>query len=213
MKTPALAPALAVVSGMALAAAGSPAAAQESGTFTLTQNGNQVAAEEFTRTGDRLETELEVTGQGVFVTDASLGEDAKVDRVELRIMPPDNPDADPLQTVAAEFASDSVTVEQPIGTAVGTQAAVDGTVPFLNPSPSYMEQILRRARALGGSQVTVQIWVPRQGAGQVVQAHVEFGDGAATLTLGTAAIELDTDDEGRVLGGEVPGQGLIIERQ
>lgn len=212
MKIRALAPVIAVACGMALAAF-SPAAAQESGTFTLIQNGQEMATEEFTRTGDMLETQLSVTGQALILTEGTLDDNGMVDRMEIRVLPPESPDAEPLQTIAAEFANDSVHVEQPIGTPTAGQPAVAGTVPFLNPSPAHLEQILRRARALGGNQVTVQIWVPSQGAGQVVPAQIAFDDDTATLTLGAVAFELETDDEGRVLGGQVASQGLVIERR
>lgn len=212
MNDRALASALVAACSLTLAVA-MPATAQESGTFTLVQGGNQVATETFTRSGDQLETELRVTGQGIIATDAVLGTDGTVERVELRILPVGDPDADPLQSTAADFQNDSIHVEQPIGTATASSAATGGTVPYVNPSPSYMEQILRRARALGGSEVTVQIWTPGQGAGDVGPAHVAFDGESAILTLGEATIELETDAEGRVLKAEVPDQGLVIERE
>ncbi len=211
MKTRALIVALATASGMALAA---PAAAQETGTFTLTQNGTEVASEAFTRSDDVLETEMTIPGQALIVTEATVTEGAVVDRLEIRVMPPGSPDADPLQSTAAQFANDSVHVEEPIGSEPMSQPAVRGTVPFLNPSPAHLEQILRRARALGGNNVTVQVWVPAQGPGQVVAGQVAFhDDDTATLSLGSVAFELETDDVGRLLGGAVPSQGLTIERQ
>lgn len=213
MKTRALVAALATAGGMALAAG--PTAAQESGTFVLTQNGNEIATEEFTRTDDMLEAEMTVPGRAVIATEATLAGDGIVERLEVRVLPAGSPEADPIQTTAAEFRSDSVFVEQPIGTSAAAQPAGLGTVPFMNPSPSHLEQILRRARALGGSNVTVQVWIlPSQGAGQVADAQVAFGDdGAAALSLGSVTFELQTDEEGRLLGGEVPAQGLVIERQ
>ncbi len=215
MKTRALAPVLAVAGGLVMTAMSTPAAAQSSGTFTLTQNGNEIATEEYTRTDDRLETQLEVTGQALITTTAALADDASVDRLELRILPPATPDADPLQSIAAEFGSDSVHVEMPIGTAAGAGPATAGTVPYVDPSPSYMEQILRRARALGGAEATVQVWVPSQGAGQVIPAQVAFGDddSTATLSIGTVTFQFDLDDEGGITRGEVPAQGLVIEQQ
>ena len=207
----------ALLAATALAAAlgtAAPAAAQESGTFVLIQNGTEIARESFTRSDGTLATQLEIPDQGVVDTEAVIGAEATVDRMEIRALPAGDPDAEPLQSTAAEFRGDSIFVEQPIGTDVAATAAPSGTIPYLNPSPSYMEQILRRARAVGGSEVTVQIWVPGQGAGQTVPAQVAFsGDGSATLTLGTAAIQLQTDETGRVLAGEVPAQGLVIERR
>ena len=214
MKTRVLAPVLAVAGGLALAGVSTPVSAQTTGSFTLTQNGNEVATEEFTRTDDQLETQLEVTGQALIMTTATLADDATINRLELRILPPGTPDADPLQSIGAEFGSDSVHVEMPIGTKTAAGPAVAGTVPYVDPSPSYMEQILRRAQALGGSNVTVQVWVPGQGAGQVVPAQVAFGDDStATLAIGNVTFEFELDDEGGITRGELPAQGLVIERQ
>lgn len=204
----------AVVGSLALASAAlAPAAAQDTGTFVLTQGGNQIATETFTRTGDRLETRLDVTEQGIMTTEATLGGAGTVSRMELRVLPPGSPDAEPLQTIAADFRADSVHVEQPIGTATAATAVAEGTIPYLNPSPSYMEQILHRARAIGGADVTVQTWIPGPGGGQVVPAQVTFDGDAASLALGPATIEIETDADGRLLGAEVSAQELVIERR
>lgn len=213
MKRTVLVPALTVAAGLIAATAATPTAAQETGTFTILQAGNEIATESFTRTADRLETELEITGQAVIAARATLSPDATVDRLELRILPPDDPDADPFQSTAAEFRDDSVHYEQPIGNPAGVSTADDGTIPYVDPSPSFMEQILRRARALGGEQATVQIWMQAQGGPQVVPADVIFDGNDATLMLGNAMIEATTDGEGRLLSGEIPAQQVVIERQ
>lgn len=215
METRARVTALTVAAVLSLALADLPTAAQETGTFTLTQNGNQVATEAFTRTSDHLKTQLTVPGQALILTDATLTEDAMVSRLEIRVLPPGSgPDGDPIQTTAASFGPDSVHVEQPIGTAAGGLPAVRGTVPYLNPSPSHMEQIIRRARALGGKDVAVQVWAAGRGVGQVVEAQVAFhDDGGATLSMGGTPIELELDAQGRLIHGEVASQNLVIERQ
>ena len=206
--------AIAATVALAGATLTTPGAAQSTGTFTLEQGGEQIATESFTRSGERLETELVMTGQGIIATEAVLDDDATVTRLEFRILPPGDPDADPLQSMAAEFEGDSVHVEQPVGTASASGTAPDGAVPYVNPSPSYLEQILRRARAMGASEATVDIWGPGQGAGQLGQAQVTFeGEETATLSLGGVAMEIETDGEGRLLRAEIPAQQLVIERQ
>ena len=204
--------ALGAAAGLVVALA-LPASGQDTGEFVLTQGGNQIGSETFTRSAELLETELRVTGQGTIATVATLGDAAMVDRVELRILPPGDAGAEPLQTLAAEFRGDSVFVEQPIGTAGATAGAGAGTIPYINPSPSYLEQIVRRARSLDGSDVTVQIWAPGPNGGQVAPAPVTCEGDRATLTLGAVTINITTDADGRLLGAEVPAQGLTIERQ
>lgn len=214
MSRSAHAPVLAVAVGLVLASAGTaPAVAQDTGRFVLTQDGDQIATETFTRVEGQLETRMDVSDQGVMESVSTLNPDATVSRIELRVLPADSPDAEPLQTIAADFQADSVHYEQPIGTEVGATAAPEGTIPYLNPSPAYMEQILRRARAVGGTEVTVQVWVPGPGGGQVMPAEVAFGEEGATLVLGPATVEIETDEAGRLLGAEVPAQSLVIERQ
>lgn len=193
-------------------AAGS-AASQETGTFTMTQAGNQIGTETFTRSGEMLSTELEVAGQGRIATTSVLGDEGVVTRIELRILPPGDGDVEPLQSLAAEFRDDSVHVEQPIGTLAASAEAMKGTIPYVNPSPSYLEQIVRRARAVGGSDVTVQVWAPGPAGGRVAEAKVTFNGASATLVLGAVSVEIDTDEQGRLLGAEVAAQGLLIERE
>lgn len=203
---------LAACTALALAAPVA-ASAQESGRFTLTQGETLVATEAFTRSADALDTELEVVGQARMVTHAALRDDATISRVEIRVFAPGQDEAGPTQTSAAEFGDGVVRLEQPIGTPAAEPSEVaEGAVPYLNPSPSYMEQILRRARALGGGSPTVQVWVPGPGGGQVVPAQVTFSGAAATLGLGAVAIEIETDDAGRILAASVPSQGLEIVR-
>lgn len=205
--------ALAVAAGFALTLAHAPAAGQETGTFVVTQGGSELGTETFTRSGSTLETELTIAGQGTLATTATLGAEATVGRVELRILPPGSPDAEPTQTLAAEFRQDSAYLEQPIGVDAGSTDAAAGTIPYINPSPSYMEQIIRRARWVDGSEVTVQIWVPGPDGGRVTPAHVTFEGDSASLTLGDVTVDITTDADGRLLSAEVPAQGLTIERQ
>lgn len=197
----------------ALAAAVAPAAAQDTGTFTLVQNGQTIATEEFTRTGDRLETRMAMPDQAAVDATATLRPDATVSRLEVRVFPPGAADQEPSQTSAAIFGDGEIRIEMPIGTASGEPVSVEaGTVPYLNPSPSYMEQILRRARAIGGDdEVAVPVWAP--GAGPVPPARVTFAGDDATLMLGQVEVRIRTDDQGRLLSASVPAQNLTIERE
>lgn len=206
---------LAATAVLALAlATGATAQAPEAGTFTLTQNGTTIATETFERSADVLETELAVVNQATLVTHGTLRPDATIGRLAVRVYGPGGPTGEPLQTSAVTFENGTATFEQPIGAAAGEPRDVaEGAVPYVNPSPSYMEQILRRARVLGGDTVTVPLWTPGPGGGQMIEATVVFGDGSATFTLGPVAVEATTDAVGRLLSARVPSQGLIIERE
>jgi len=90
-------------------------------------------------------------------------------------------------------------------------ASRPGLVTYVNPSPSAMEQIVRRARAMGGDSAQV----PILGAdnGQLGEVAVRFvGADSAILSLGPVVLRMRVDRAGSLLGGTVPSQGLVITR-
>ncbi|HUF05908.1 MAG TPA: hypothetical protein VMP86_00815 [Candidatus Binatia bacterium] len=200
-----------------LLAAATGAGAQQAadhGTFTLIQDGRAIATESFERSGDRLETELAVVDQATLVTRADLNPDATIARLEVEVFGPGGAAGEPIQSSAVTFADGRASFEEPLGTATPGDREVDaGAVPYLNPSPASLEQILRRARAIGGDRVTVPIWVPGPDGGNVATAAVEFGPGTATIAFGAARVETTTDAVGRLLSARVPSQNLVIERR
>jgi hypothetical protein len=194
-----------------------PAAAQapEEAVFTLQQGSAIQATEAFRRTADRLEVELAAqTGARVLYT-AELRADASVARLEVRQFAPGaEAGAEPAQQATGTFRGDSVLLTRTQGgeTETDRRATTPGVVAYINPSPSLMEQIVRRARAIGGARVEVPIWVT-SGGGQNLSAAVEFtAPDAAVLTLGNTQVQLRVDGEGRVLGGSVVAQALTITR-
>jgi hypothetical protein len=219
MKRTALLPLLVLAACAAPAAQGPIAApsgaAAERGEFTLRQAETVIATERFTRSGDRVESELVFPGQVRIVYTATLAPDATVPRIELQAFPAaGSADAAPAQRSVATFRSDSVFTETTTGDSTQTarHAATPGALPYLNPSPVMMEQILRRARVIGGEQVEVPVYVAGSG-GQVVPATVSFqGTGAASINLGGVEVVISTDAAGRILSGTVPAQNVSIER-
>lgn len=188
--------------------------ADETGVFSIEQGGAIFATESFARWSDRLEAELDVRGQATIRFDADLEGDETISRLEVMVFEAGNTGGEPLQTSAATFDGGQVSLEQPIGQATGeTQPVAEDAIPYMNPSPSFMEQILRRARAKGGAQVSVPVWVPTQEGGQTGLATVAFDGNDATITLGGVRILTRTDAEGRLLSGSVPAQQLTIERR
>jgi hypothetical protein len=206
---------LAATAILALAAASAAVGQQpESGTFTLTQNGATIATETFERSARVLETELTVVNQATLQTHATLRPDATVGRLAVSVFGPGGATGEPVQTSAVRFENGTATFEQPVGTPAGEPTEVDaGAVPYVNPSPSFMEQILRRARAMGGDSVAVPVWTPGPGGGRMTTATVVFAERTATLTLGPVAIEATTDAVGRLLSARVPAQALVIARE
>lgn len=188
----------------------SPSVAVE-GRFVLTQGSDTIGTEHFSRTSDRLRAEFTARGVEAFRYDAELAPDASVKRIRLTVRPP----AGGAQTSTAAFAGDSVTLtrEAPGDSARRARRPVaPGSVPYVNPSPSLMEQIVRRARALGGGTASVPVFVGGAGPANVT-AVVDFAaSDSARLDLGGVSVLLRVDGAGAILGGSVPSQRLTISR-
>lgn len=193
-------------------------AAPVRGTFTLVRGADTIGTETFTRGADRLEATFAAGRRSLFRYDAALRPDAGTARIAVTPLAPAVAAAAP--SASATFAGDSVTVRQD-GAAGGPattarRAAPPGTVAYVNPSPSLMEQIVRRARALGGAPGGAPVAVPVfvSGTGGVGQtATVAFlAPDSARLDLAGVALRFRVDPAGAVLGGTVPAQGLTIVR-
>lgn len=193
-----------------------PAPTVETGTFTLRSGPTPLASERFQRSPGALEVEL-TTPIGVRVSYAArLRDDASVSFIDVREYPPGAAAGEPpMQQSTGTFVGDSVLLSLNRGgeTQVARRATTRGVVPYINPSPSLMEQVIRRARALRGPRVSVPVWLPT-GGGQNATATVDFTTAdSARLELGGVQLLLRVDAEGRVLGGAIPAQGLTLDRQ
>lgn len=191
-------------------------AAVIAGRFVLLQGSDTIGVERFDRAPDRLRAEFTARGTVAFRYDAALAPDASVSRIRLTVMPPAGGEL----TSTAAFAGDSVTLtrEAPSSDAAKSarRAAARGSVPFINPSPSLMEQIVRRARAIGGSgpmaTAAVPVFVGGGGPPNVAATVTFAAPDSARLDLGGVEVLLRVDGAGAILGGSVPTQRLTIER-
>ena len=188
------------------------AAAPQAGTFHLIRAGDTIASERFTRTATRLDAQLGSRMGGRFVFGADLAADASITRLEASTYTGAAADTAAQQRSVATFRGDSVMLEV---TGAGARSSRIGTtrgvIPYVNPSPSLMEQILRRGRVLGGDSVAVPILVV--GGGQTVPAMVRFmGADSAVISLASVQVRARTDRSGALLGGTVPSQDIVIAR-
>lgn len=191
-------------------------AVPEQAAFVILRGADTIGTERFTRTPDRLEAAFVTPSQGRFSFSASVAPDATVPRIDVQVYRAGSPaDAAPSQRASAVFQGDSVVIEDAReGTTAHTArlATTRSAIPFINPSMSLVEQILRRARAVGGTTVDVPVFIAAAG-GQTSPARVTFvGTDSATVLLGPAEFRVRVDGDGRLLGGGVPSQGLVIER-
>lgn len=185
----------------------------DTGEFTLVREGSPVATERFTRTPLLLDALLAIPGQARLAYSAALAPDATMSRVEARVFGPAPSDTTPLQRSTAELRGDSVISVTIMGDSTQRRAIAvpPGTLFYLSPSVALMEQLVRRARALGGDSTSIPVLLAGTG-GRTLPAAVIFTPDSARLVLGPAEARLRVDAGGRVLGGTVPSQNVEITR-
>jgi hypothetical protein len=193
----------------------------ERAAFVLRRGADTVVVERFSRTRDLLSGDIDVRGQGSIEYQASLDYPAQtVSRILVGIVPASAPKSAATQRATAVFRADSVIVENVSGDSTRTSryATQVGAVPYVNPSVAMAEQIVRRARVLGGPQarpagpVPLPVFVAGTG-GQTVVATVTFaGEDSVQLNLAGTALRFAIDRSLRIVGGAVPSQGLTIVR-
>jgi hypothetical protein len=85
------------------------------------------------------------------------------------------------------------------------------TLLTLNPSIGLVEQVVRRARVLGGQSADVSL-LPLNRGSSVATAQVSFTADSAVISADGTEVRLQVDAAGRILGGSIPEQGLTITR-
>jgi hypothetical protein len=174
-----------------------------------------VATEQFQVSRDQLTGELLVPNQVKVRYAAKLRDDGSTSEVEALVFPADAPaNAAPAQQSRGRFRGDSVEVETRSGgtthdTTVATQS---GAVFYMNPSFAMLEQVLRRARAIGGHTMTVPVFVSSAN-GQTMPATVRFvGSDSARVSLGGTEIRLQIDAASRIVSAAIPSQEVTVVR-
>ncbi len=176
--------------------------------FVVTRNADTLASERYTRTAGHVTGELVIAGAGIRQTyDMTVNPSGTVTRFEtsaFRVTAP----TEALQTVVARFDSTGAMIEA--GGQTVPHATPAGTIPFINLSAAVIEQILMRAKALGGTAADVPVLV--MAGGQNTTAAVRWlGADSALITLGPE-LRVHISPRGELLGGVVPSQGVHFVR-
>lgn len=205
-----------------LAVTAVPASAQavaDSGTFIVRHSGDTVATETFARHEIELQGTLAIRNQRNTsqTYTAVVAPDATVALIEVTVQE----DGDsvgvkgkPVQKARVIFKDDSVAVDaianQRIETRVfGTER---GAIPYLNMSFALLEQAVRRTRVPGVASDKVAFF--NLGGGQTVSAAVKpVGTDSLALDIGNVEFRLRVDPQGRVLGGTIPSQNVVVDRR
>jgi hypothetical protein len=199
-----------------------PAAAQtvaDSGTFVVRHSGDTVVTETFSRHETTIQGTLAINNSkntfqrytavlapdaSVPLIDVAVREDADSGRVKARLV----------QRSRVIIREDSVAVDAIIGQQIetrvfGTQA---GAIPYLNLSFALLEQAVRRSRANGASSGHVPFF--NLGGGQTLSGTLTpVGTDSLALAIGDVEYRLKIDKEGRVLGGAIPKQNVVVDRR
>lgn len=181
--------------------------------FLLRRDADTVSVERFSRSETRLESELLVRAANArFRFEATLDGNGLVQVLRNRYwLATDTVGAAPRQSAALTFQGDSVIAEitapaaAPVVRRLGSRA---GALPNINPSFALMELFLARARRAGVAEVPMFLV---QG-GQTVPALISWAGDSATLQVAGSEMRVAVGREGRILGGRIPSQNLVIER-
>ena len=193
-------------------------ARDDGGGFVILAEGDTMATERYTRSPGHLRGVL-THGDGTRIRyDATIGPDEAIVRLELSLWRPGAPlDSRPAQHSVTELrgpARDSLArTDQEGGPARRFQVIVPaGAQPYLIPSIALAQQVLRRARALGGDSTSIPI-VVLNGAAMPQRVGVRWlpGDSAA-ITVAGNHVRVGLDAQGRILDGSDPALAMSVRR-
>ncbi|HUQ16065.1 MAG TPA: hypothetical protein VM094_08410 [Gemmatimonadales bacterium] len=199
-----------------------PAAAQtvaDSGTFVVRHSGDTVATETFSRQETTIRGKLSLNNSkhtfhrytavlapdaSVPMIDVSVREDADSGRVKAKLV----------QRARVIFKEDSAAVDAIIGQSIETRVfgTQTGAIPYLNMSFALLEQAIRRSRAAGATPGQIPFF--NLGGGQTVSGTLKpVGADSMALAIGDVEFRLRVDPQGRVLGGAIPKQDVVVDRR
>ena len=192
-----------------LAGAARPGAAQPAA-FVVLRGADTLAAERYTRAADRVRGERALGAAGIRQTyDLALGAAETVASIAGAVYRTGaGAGAAPLQEYAATF--DSAGVVFRAGGREQRHAAPARSLPFVNLSAAILEQLVRRARAVGGDRAEVPV-VVLAGAQNATASVRWLGADSASVTLGVE-VRAHVARDGTLLGAAVPAQQVRFVR-
>jgi hypothetical protein len=192
--------------------------------FIILRGADTVATETLDRTDTELRGTLAFHGtRKSEIYHAVVAPDATVPLIEVTVSEgPNNAEekARVAQRTRIIFRNDSVSIDDITGHGLQTRIlpTQPGAVPYLNLSFGLLEQAIRRASVLGKDSVKVAFFnlsgSRSQGGGATavgIVAHLAAD--SVTLDLGQVEFRLQVDPQGRLTGGAIPAQQLLIERR
>jgi hypothetical protein len=187
----------------------------EAQAFVLMQDADTVTIERFLHENGTLAGELSSRADGEQLRyHAATTADALISRLQLEGYPPAADE--PAYSAIATLHGDTIITEDRRFGMVRTEQdeLPPGTLLYLNPSVALLEQLLRRARQLGGEQVELSVLAlagdrdPR-----LVRSVVTWANDSVFIQLDPETqFRGIVDGEDRIRGGVYPGTGIRVER-
>lgn len=190
----------------------------DSGTYIIRHGNDTVATERFVRTPTKLEGTLAIRNQKQTSErySAVIAPDLSLPLIEVTVREGvDTGSAKPrvVQRARVIFKEDSAAVDEVGENGITTRVfgTEEGAIPYLNLSFALLEHAVRKARAgPGGSQVPFF----NLGGGQTLKAKLSpLGSDSLKLDIGDIRYHLRVDQSGRLLGGRIPVQDVVVERR
>jgi hypothetical protein len=190
----------------------------DSGTFIIRHSGDTVATERFARTPTHLDGTLAIRnskGSSQRYT-AVIGPDQTLPLIEVTVREGgdlNQKNARVVQRARVIFKEDSAAVDEVGGSGMVTRVfgTERGAVPYLNLSFALLEQAVRRSRMQAGK---TDVAFFNLGGGQTRPATLSsLGSDSVSLDIGDVQFHLRVDGQGRVLGGRIPKQDVVVERR
>ncbi|HEY5219287.1 MAG TPA: alpha/beta fold hydrolase [Gemmatimonadaceae bacterium] len=202
-----------VAAGMTFPAS-SRAQGAEQYTLRMIVGGDTLSSEVVQRTATRLDVDMIDKSTGAhWRFGMNLAPDGRVASMTEAFRRLAMNDTVPFHSVDFTFGADSVTVQVAGSVAHAQHVPVRaGAVPYVNPSFAMIEQLVRRARAMGGAVDTVPMFMLANG--QQFPAIVRWvGADSAELHIGATDMRLAVGPDGALRGASVPSQRLTVIRE
>jgi hypothetical protein len=190
----------------------------DSGSFVVRHASDTVAIERFSRTGIKLEGTLALRNPKKTSEhySAVIAPDATLPLIEVTVR--QGVDSGPVKAKIVQrarviFKEDSAAVDEvgDAGLVTRVFGTEEGAMPYLNLSFALLEQAVRRARRTQGAS---RLAFFNLGGGQTISARISpLGSDSLKLDIGDIRFHLRVDREGRVLGGRIPSQNVVADRQ
>jgi hypothetical protein len=145
---------------------------------------------------------------------AALMDDASTPLINFSVWKGEDPPNSPARQMGRViFKEDSAAVDEADSRGLRTIMfqSQRGAIVYLNLSFALLEQATRRARTLKQDSVAVPFF--NLGGGQTLDGTVlRLTADSASVRLGSVEFRLQIDPAGRIMGGAVPSQSLVVSR-